>query len=123
VKRMRHRLSVLLIVALVTFLSAEANFLYAQVSVVTYHYDNQRTGQNTHETQLNPSNISSGQFGRLFSQPVDGQLYAQPLYMPNLAVSGKGTHNVVFVATENNSMHLMLTTTSGRIRLPSGTQI
>ena len=43
-------------------------------------------------------------FGQLFSQPVDGQIYAQPLYVPNVAIPGQGTHNVVFVNTENDSV-------------------
>src|SRR4029077_3068166 len=76
----------------------------AQVSVTTYHYDNARTGQNTNETILTPSNVNSTQFGKLLSQSVDGQVYAQPLYIPNLRVNGS-VHNVVFVATENDSVY------------------
>lgn len=79
--------------------------LAAQSSITTYHYDNNRTGQNTHETVLTPANVSSAQFGRLFSQPVDGFVYAQPLYVPKLAIPGKGMHNVVFVATEADSVY------------------
>jgi hypothetical protein len=76
---------------------------WAQTSVLTYHYDNLRTGQNTNETILTPASVASN-FGGLFSQPVDGQIYAQPLYVPNVAIPGRGTHNVVFVNTENDSV-------------------
>ena len=83
------------------FLSTES---WAQTPVLTYHYDNFRTGQNTNETILTPANIASN-FGALFSQPVDGQIYAQPLYMPNVPIPGQGTHNLVFVNTENDSVY------------------
>ena len=76
----------------------------AQVSVLTQHYDNSRTGQDTSETILTPSNVNSTQFGKLFAQPIDGQAYAQPLYVPNLLI-GNSTHNVVFVATEADSVY------------------
>ena len=76
----------------------------AQAVVPTYHNNKQRTGNNLLETILTPSNVNSTQFGKLFSKPVDGFVYAQPLYVPNLTIFGK-THNVVFVATMNDSVY------------------
>ena len=76
----------------------------AQISVVTQHNDIARTGANTSETMLMPSNVTTSQFGKLFSHPVDGYVYAQPLYVPGVTIGG-ATHNVVFVATENDSVY------------------
>ena len=74
-------------------------------AVTTRQYDNLRTGQNTSETILTPSNVNVSQFGKLFTQPVDGAMLAQPLYVANVAIPGKGTHNVVFAATENDTVY------------------
>jgi hypothetical protein len=78
--------------------------LQAQVNVTTYHNDNARTGQNTQETILTPANVNSSQFGKLFSISVDGWVYAQPLYLSNVNIGG-GTHNVLYVATEHDSLY------------------
>ena len=75
-----------------------------RVAVTTHHNDTSRTGQNLSETILNTSNVSVNTFGKLFSRTVDGQIYAQPLYVPNLPVNGT-TRNVVYVATQNNSVY------------------
>jgi len=76
----------------------------AQVNVTTFHNDNARTGQNISETTLTPSNVNSSQFGKLFSVPVDGYVYAQPLYVSNVVIGG-GTHNVLYVMTEHDSVY------------------
>jgi hypothetical protein len=77
----------------------------AQVNVVTYHNDNSRSGQNLHESILTATNVQQTTFGKLFTQPVDGQIYAEPLVLANLRITGKGTHTVVYVATENDSVY------------------
>jgi hypothetical protein len=71
---------------------------------LTWRNDNSRSGVNSQELALAPGTVSSSTFGKLFSCPIDGYAYAQPLYVPNLAIPGKGTHNVVFVATEKDSV-------------------
>jgi len=76
----------------------------AQVNVTTYHNDNSRTGQNVQETVLTTSNVASSTFGEIFYVPVDGQVYAQPLVLSNVSIGG-GTHNVVYVATENDTVY------------------
>jgi hypothetical protein len=78
---------------------------FAQTSILTQHYDNARTGQNTNETILTPANVNSTTFGKLFTLAADGYVYAQPLYVPNLAIPGNGTHNVIFIATEHDSVY------------------
>jgi hypothetical protein len=77
----------------------------AQVNVLTYHYDNTLQGANLNEGILTPDNVNFGGFGKLFSYAVDGYVYAQPLYVFGLSIPGQGTHNVVFAATEHNSVY------------------
>ena len=78
--------------------------VFAQ-DVLTYHNDNARTGQDLNETILTPSNVNSSQFGKLFQLTVDGKVDAQPLYASGVSISGQGTHNVLYVATEHDSVY------------------
>lgn len=87
-------------------LSTNGSSLFAHNQmVVTQHNDTSRTGQILTEMELNVANVNVGSFGKLFSRPVDDQIYTQPLYMPNVNVPGKGVHNVIYVATVNNSVY------------------
>src|SRR5882762_4151807 len=77
----------------------------AQVSVTTSRYNNYRDGQNLNETILAPNNVNLDNFGKLFSQTVDGHVYAQPLYVPNVTIPNRGTHNVLYVATQHDTVY------------------
>ncbi len=78
---------------------------FSAQNVVTYKYDNTRAGANTNESILTLANVNATNFARLFTYPVDGYVYAQPLYVSNVPIPGQGTHNVAFVATENDSIY------------------
>ena len=81
-----------------------ASCVAAQVSVPTQHNNNNRTGENRQETWLTTSNVNVSNFGKLFALPVDGNIYAQPLYVSNLAIAG-AERNVLYVATEHNTVY------------------
>ncbi|MEO7326269.1 MAG: hypothetical protein ABIW82_15715, partial [Dokdonella sp.] len=74
----------------------------AQVDVVTERYDASRLGANLQEAQLTTANVNATQFGKLWSYTVNGSVYAQPLYVRNVAIPGQGLHNVVYVVTMND---------------------
>ena len=78
-----------------------------------YRNDNFRTGQNLAETVLTPSTVKASQFGLQFTDTIDGYAYAEPLYVPAVAIPGMGTHNVVYVATENDSVYAFDADASG----------
>ncbi len=93
----------LCVLALVGLTSCPSS-LYGQTSVTTSRYDNGRTGLNDAETYLNPSNVNIATFAKLGSYNVDGYVVAQPLYMPNISIGGV-SHNVVYVATQHDSLY------------------
>ena len=99
----RIRLGVAVGVSVAMFSISSA---FSQISVVTHHYDNARTGQNTSETILNHANVNVKQFGKLFTQLLDGQEAGQPLYVPNVFIPAlNATHNVVYAATQHDSVY------------------
>jgi hypothetical protein len=73
-------------------------------AVATYQYDNNRSGTNTRETILTPTNVNVSQFGRKTVFSVQGYVYAQPLYVPNVTIGGT-SHDVLFVATEHDQVY------------------
>jgi outer membrane protein assembly factor BamB len=74
-------------------------------NVLTYHNNNARTGLNSAETTLTPANVNSTAFGKLFTLSVDGLVDAEPLYLSAVSIAGSGTHNVLIVATEHDSVY------------------
>ncbi len=74
-------------------------------NMTTQHNDNNRSGANLNEVFLNTSNVNPNKFGKLFTRQVDGQIYAQPLYVCNVNLSGLGIHNVIYVATMHNTVY------------------
>jgi outer membrane protein assembly factor BamB len=90
-----------LLVVSIAFLSSS----FAQLPVLTSRADISRTGANTNETLLTPANVSKNSFGRLFSFPVDYVVMAQPLYVPNVKIPGHGTHNVIYIVTQADSVY------------------
>lgn len=103
----RSRRMTFLAVAVTLASWAATPFAAAQVSVTTYHNDNARTGQNLNESLLTPANVNPNQFAKLYATTgtLDSWAAAQPLYVPNVSIPGQGTHNVVYVATLNNSVY------------------
>ena len=85
-----------------------ASLSTAQTAITTYHVDNNRTGWNSHETVLTPANVGSSSFGLLKGVPLDDQVDGQPLFVPAVnitAESHQGVHDVVYVATEGNTIY------------------
>jgi hypothetical protein len=73
--------------------------------VITSQYDNARTGANLNETTLTPRNVNPQQLGKIFTLHVDGDVYAQPLFLGGVEIPGKGRHDILFIATEHDSVY------------------
>jgi outer membrane protein assembly factor BamB len=81
----------------------------------TYQYDFERTGWNSSETTLTQTNVASSSFGKLFATSVDGEVYAQPLFASAVSIPGQGTHDVVYAATENDSVYALDAATGAKL--------
>lgn len=79
----------------------------SRTNVLTYHNDNFRTGLNSNEAILSPGNVNSNTFSKLWTYGVDGFVYAQPLYVSGVVIPGQGIHNLLYVATEHNSVYAL----------------
>ncbi|HEV3039336.1 MAG TPA: pyrrolo-quinoline quinone [Candidatus Angelobacter sp.] len=94
---------------LLAICSTILGFLFALTAafgqITTSQYDNLRTGATLTETVLTPQNVNEKQFGKLGAFKVDGAVFAQPLFVPALEIPGKGKHNVIFIATEHDSVY------------------
>lgn len=77
----------------------------SKAQVLTAQYNNLRTGADLHETILTTANVNSRDFGKLYSRSVDGDVFAEPLYVPSLAIPGVGKRDVVFAATEHDTVY------------------
>src|SRR5437764_6056884 len=88
-----------------TLLLLAAGCVFAQTGVYMNRYDLAATGANLHETTLTPDSVKSGKFGKLYSYYVDGAVFAQPLYVPAVAIPGHGAQDLLFVATTNDRVY------------------
>jgi hypothetical protein len=95
----------LILIALPCYLAGGASLAFSQGNVLTYHYNNARNGLNSAETTLTLANVNSTSFGKLFTLTVDGLVDAQPLYLSAVPIPGNGTHNLLIVATEHDSVY------------------
>src|SRR5689334_6341632 len=77
----------------------------APIDVVTERYGAARLGANLDETVLTTANVGVATFGKLWAYPVSGSVYAQPLYVRNVAIPGQGVHDVVYVVTMNDRVY------------------
>jgi outer membrane protein assembly factor BamB len=100
---------------LACFLVAGGSLAFSQVDVLTYHNNNARTGVNSYETTLKLGNVNSTTFGMLFTLSVDGAVDAEPLYVSAVSIPGSGPHNLLIVATENDSVYAFDADTGSQI--------
>ena len=77
----------------------------SQIDVITYHYDNARTGANLSEMVLTPANVNATKFGKIGFYAVDGKVDGQPVYLSQVSISGQGPHNLLYVVSEHASVY------------------
>jgi hypothetical protein len=107
-KRKRNCIGGAAAFTVLVFINASALLAAAQTQVTTYHYDNYRTGWNQNESVLTPANVKKKMFSRLETVALDDQVDAQPLVVPGVQITAgnyQGTHDVVYVATEHNTVY------------------
>jgi hypothetical protein len=96
-----------IVLAISAFILFAASLAAAQTAITTYHVDNNRTGWNSHETVLTPANVGTTTFGLLKTVALDDQVDSQPLFVPGVTITAgthKGLHDVVYVATQGNTI-------------------
>jgi hypothetical protein len=103
--RRRKNAGIILAALLVVFGALQTQLAAAQTSVLTWHYNNARNAVDSTETVLTPANVNVRGFGKLYTQTLDGLVVGHPLYMPGLSIPGSGVHNVVFVATMEDTVY------------------
>jgi len=107
-RRGSRRIGGAIVFTVLVFICASALLAVGQTAVTTYHYDNYRTGWNRNESVLAPANVGKATFGLLQNVKLDDQVDAQPLVVPGVQITAgnyQGTHDVVYVATENNTVY------------------
>jgi len=99
------RIRLLSVAAVGLLLPCSATLRAQMTDVLTYHNDNARTGQTLHEEILTPANVTTNHFGKLWVLPTDGKVDAQPLYAAGVSIPGQSQRNVLFVATEHDTVY------------------
>jgi outer membrane protein assembly factor BamB len=110
------------VLAILVFISSTALLAVGQIAVTTYHYDNNRTGWNQNETVLTPANVGGSSFGLLQTVALDDQVDAQPLVVPGVQITAgksQGLHDVVYVATEGNTVYAIDANTGAVLLSPN----
>jgi outer membrane protein assembly factor BamB len=107
--RMSHKVTAILLAAalaaLLLFLLSFTVPVVPRADVVTFHNDNSRTGQNLRETILNPHNVDATRFGKTGFLATDGKVDAQPLYLSGVEIPRRGARDVLYVATEHDTVY------------------
>ena len=101
---MSFRDSVLCLILTAIFLISLVARAFSQ-DVLTYHNNDSRTGLNSSETRLKLNNVNSASFGKLFTLSVDGRVDGEPLYLSAVPISRRGTHDLIIVVTEHDSVY------------------